>query len=57
MTKKGDIVNNIIQGDTYFDSATAIASFVVGYSINGKLTLKTKDGRTLAKYLESISIN
>lgn len=57
MTKKGDIVNNIIQGDTYFDSATAIASFVVGYSINGKLTLKTKDGQTLAKYLESISIN
>ena len=57
MTKKGDIVNNIIQRDTYFDSATAIASFVVGYSINGKLTLKTKDGQTLAKYLESISIN
>ena len=57
MIKKGDIVDNIIQCDTYFDSATAIASFVVGYSINGKLTLKTKDGRTLAKYLESISIN
>ena len=57
MTKKGDIVNNIIQGDTYFDSATAIASFVVGYSINGKTNLKTEDGQTLAKYLESISIN
>lgn len=57
MTKKGDIVNNIIQRDTYFDSATAIASFVVGYSINGKTNLKTEDGQTLAKYLESISIN
>ena len=57
MIKKGDIIDNIIQCDIYFDSATAIASFVVGYSINGKLTLKTKDGQTLAKYLASISIN
>ena len=57
MIKKGDIIDNIIQRDTYFDSATAIASFVVGYSINGKTNLKTEDGQTLAKYLESISIN
>lgn len=56
MTKEGNIVNNIIQRDTYFDSATAIASFVVGYSVNGKKLLKTEDGRTLAEYLESISI-
>lgn len=56
MTKEGNIVNNIIQRDTYFDSATAIASFVVGYSVNGKKLLKTGDGRTLAEYLESISI-
>lgn len=57
MIKKGDIIDNIIQRDTYFDSATAIASFVVGYSINGKTNLKTEDGQTLAKYLESISID
>lgn len=51
MIKADDIIDNIIQRDTYFNSATSLAGFVLGYSVNGKKTLKTEDGITLAEYL------
>lgn len=55
LRKKGDIIDNIIQRDISFTSSSSLAAFVVGYSINGKSVLKTKDGRTLAQYLEGTS--
>lgn len=55
LRKKGDIVDNIIKHDIPFSSPSSLAAFVVGHSIDGRLALKTKDGRTLAQYLEGTS--
>lgn len=47
-------VNNLVTTeDILFSSSTAAAGFVLGYSVSGPGTWKTKDGRTLKEIEES----
>lgn len=47
-------VNNLVTTeDILFSSSTAAADFVLGYSVSGPGTWKTKDGRTLKEIEES----
>lgn len=50
--KEGKVENWVITEDILFSSSSAAADFVLGYSVSGPRTWKTKDGRSL-KDLES----
>ena len=41
------VVDNVTEEDILFNSSSAAAVFVLGYSVSGPMTWKTKDGRTL----------
>ena len=48
------VVDNVTTEDILFNSSSAAAVFVLGYSVSGPMTWKTKDGRTL-KEIETSS--
>ena len=50
------VVDNKTTEDILFNSSSAAADFVLGYSVSGPKTWKTKDGRTL-KEIEASSTN
>lgn len=54
--ESGKIENLVTAVDILFSSPSAAADFILGYSISGPQTWKTKDGRTL-KDIESSQIN
>ena len=53
---EGDIVDNKTIKDLLFSSSSAAADFVLGYSVSGPATWKTKGGKTL-KEIEASSTN
>lgn len=54
--ESGKIENLVTAVDILFSSPSAAADFILGYSVSGPQTWKTKDGRTL-KDIESSQIN
>lgn len=52
----GHVVDNITTEDILFNSSSAAANFILGYSVSGPQTWKTQDGRTL-KEIESSETN
>ena len=52
----GHVVDNITTEDILFNSSSAAANFILGYSVSGPQTWKTQDGRTL-KEIESGETN
>lgn len=54
--ESGEIENLVTAVDILFSSPSAAADFILGYSVSGSQTWKTKDGRTL-KDIESSQIN
>lgn len=45
--KEGKVENLVTTEDLLFSSSSAAADFVLGYSVSGPRTWKTKDGRSL----------
>ncbi len=52
----GHVVDNITTEDILFNSSSAAANFILGYSVSGPQTWKTQEGRTL-KEIESSETN
>ena len=52
----GHVVDYITTEDILFNSSSAAANFILGYSVSGPQTWKTQDGRTL-KEIESSETN
>ena len=53
---EGHVVDNMTTEDILFNSSSAAADFILGYSVSGPKTWKTQDGRTL-KEIESSETN
>ena len=53
---EGHVVDNMTTEDILFNSSSAAANFILGYSVSGPQTWKTKDGRSL-KEIESSETN
>ena len=53
---EGHVVDNMTTEDILFNSSSAAADFVLGYSVSGPQTWKTQDGRSL-KEIESSETN
>ena len=53
----GKVKNLIITEDLLFSSSSAAADFILGYSVSGPRTWKTKDGRSLKEIEESDTKN
>ena len=51
--RDGNVVEQIVQSNITFRSASTAANFVTGTSTNGCLAWKDKDGNSFKKYLES----
>ena len=51
------VVDNVTTEDILFNSSSAAAVFVLGYSVSGPATWKAKDGRTLKEIEESSTEN
>lgn len=54
---EGKVENLTITEDILFSSSSAAADFVLGYSVSGPRTWKTKDGRTLKEIEDSTTMN
>lgn len=54
---EGKVENMITTEDILFSSSSAAADFVLGYSVSGPRTWKTKDGRTLKELEDSATVN
>ena len=54
--KDGHVVDRITTEDILFNSSSAAANFILGYSVSGPQTWKTQDGRSL-KEIESSKMN
>lgn len=50
---EGRVVDNITTEDILFNSSSAAAVFVLGYSVSGPMTWKAKDGRSLKEIEET----
>lgn len=53
---EGHVADNMTTEDILFNSSSAAADFILGYSVSGPKTWKTQDGRTL-KEIESSETN
>ena len=49
--QEGLVVDNILQKDIHFRSASAAAQFVSGYSSNGMRSWRTDKGEYVSKYI------
>lgn len=54
---EGKVENMIMTEDILFSSSSAAADFVLGYSVSGLRTWKTKDGRTLKELEASVTLD
>lgn len=54
---EGKVENMIMTEDILFSSSSAAADFVLGYSVSGPRTWKTKDGRTLKELEASVTLD
>lgn len=54
--KDGHIEDNVTTEDILFNSSSAAANFILGYSVSGPQTWKTQDGKSL-KEIESSEMN
>lgn len=54
---EGKVENLVTTEDILFSSSSAAADFVLGYSVSGPRTWKTKDGRSLKEIENSATVN
>lgn len=54
---EGKVVNLTTTEDILFSSSSAAADFVLGYSVSGPRTWKTKDGRTLKEIEDRATVD
>lgn len=53
---EGKVENMVTTEDILFSSSSAAADFILGYSVSGPRTWKTKDGRTLKEIEDSATV-